>query len=37
MAVPLYWMMTSLAAWRAILELRSRPFFWQKTPHEPAQ
>jgi cellulose synthase/poly-beta-1,6-N-acetylglucosamine synthase-like glycosyltransferase len=37
MAVPLYWMMTSLAAWRAILELRARPFFWQKTPHEPAK
>lgn len=37
MAVPLYWMMTSLAAWRAIFELRARPFFWQKTPHEPVK
>ncbi|MGK6316279.1 glycosyltransferase family 2 protein [Neorhizobium sp. DT-125] len=34
--VPLYWLMTSAAAWRAVLELRSRPFFWNKTPHEPS-
>lgn len=34
--VPAYWMMVSLAAWRAVLELRSNPFFWNKTPHEPA-
>ena len=35
--VPVYWMMMSLAAWRAALELRSRPFFWSKTPHKPSQ
>ncbi len=35
MAVPFYWMLTSLAAWRAIIELRARPFFWMKTPHQP--
>ena len=35
MAVPFYWIMTSIAAWRAILELRTRPFFWKKTPHQP--
>ncbi|MGE7370666.1 glycosyltransferase [Neorhizobium sp. NPDC001467] len=34
-AVPLYWMMTSLAAWRAVNELRIKPFFWNKTPHRP--
>jgi cellulose synthase/poly-beta-1,6-N-acetylglucosamine synthase-like glycosyltransferase len=34
-AVPLYWMMTSLAAWRAVNELRTKPFFWNKTPHRP--
>jgi len=34
--VPLYWLMTSAAAWRAALELRSKPFFWNKTPHEPS-
>lgn len=33
--VPLYWMMTSAAAWRALIELRSKPFFWNKTPHRP--
>ncbi|MFB9950043.1 glycosyltransferase family 2 protein [Rhizobium puerariae] len=33
--VPLYWLMTSAAAWRAVLELHSRPFFWNKTPHKP--
>ncbi|KAA9383009.1 glycosyltransferase family 2 protein [Neorhizobium galegae] len=33
--VPLYWMMTSVAAWRAVIELRSKPFFWNKTPHHP--
>ncbi|CDZ72466.1 Probable xyloglucan glycosyltransferase 1 [Neorhizobium galegae bv. orientalis] len=33
--VPLYWMMTSVAAWRAVIELRSKPFFWNKTPHQP--
>lgn len=34
-AVPLYWMMTSLAAWKAVNELRTNPFFWNKTPHRP--
>lgn len=35
--VPLYWMMTSLAAWKAVVELRSKPFFWNKTPHRPRE
>ncbi len=34
--VPAYWMLLSLAAWRAAFELRSRPFFWSKTPHKPS-
>lgn len=34
-AVPVYWMMVSFAAWRAVFELRSNPFFWHKTPHVP--
>jgi cellulose synthase/poly-beta-1,6-N-acetylglucosamine synthase-like glycosyltransferase len=34
--VPFYWMLVSLAAWRAVFELRSNPFFWHKTPHKPA-
>jgi cellulose synthase/poly-beta-1,6-N-acetylglucosamine synthase-like glycosyltransferase len=33
--VPLYWLMTSVAAWRAVLDLRARPFVWNKTPHIP--
>ncbi len=37
MGVPLYWMMTSLAAWKAVVELRCKPFFWNKTPHQPRQ
>ncbi|WP_454744374.1 glycosyltransferase family 2 protein [Ciceribacter selenitireducens] len=35
MGIPLYWMMTSLAAWKAVVELRCKPFFWNKTPHRP--
>ncbi len=35
MGVPLYWMMTSFAAWKAVVELRCKPFFWNKTPHRP--
>lgn len=35
MAVPLYWLMISYAAWRAVLELYKKPFFWSKTPHTP--
>lgn len=36
MAVPFYGVMTSAASWRALIELRMKPFFWQKTPHMPA-
>lgn len=36
MMVPVYWMMVSLAAWRAVIELRTNPFFWHKTPHKPS-
>ncbi|MBO3758459.1 glycosyltransferase [Ciceribacter sp. L1K22] len=35
LAVPLYWMMMAAAAWRAVYELRRRPFHWAKTPHKP--
>lgn len=33
--VPGYWMLMSLAAWRAVAELRRNPFFWNKTAHRP--
>lgn len=33
--VPIYWLAMSLAAWKALLELRTNPFSWNKTPHVP--
>jgi len=33
--VPLYWLMISVAAWRAAIELKTKPFHWNKTPHSP--
>ncbi|MCO6187185.1 glycosyltransferase [Rhizobium sp. L1K21] len=36
-AIPLYWIMISLASWKSIFELWARPHFWQKTPHTPAK
>ena len=33
--VPFYWLIMSLAAWKALLELRTSPFSWNKTPHSP--
>ena len=33
--VPAYWMLISLAAWRAVGELHNKPFFWNKTAHRP--
>ena len=32
-AVPLYWMLLSVAAWRAVWHLIRRPHEWEKTPH----
>ncbi len=31
--VPIYWLAISFAAYRAILDLAWRPFFWEKTMH----
>ncbi len=30
---PIYWGMLSWAAWRALLQLRSNPYHWEKTEH----
>ena len=30
---PIYWLMMSVAAWRALLQLMTRPSFWEKTDH----
>lgn len=35
--VPIYWLAISLAAWKALLELRTNPFSWNKTPHVPVR
>lgn len=32
---PVYWMMISLAAWRAVWQLWRTPHLWEKTPHRP--
>jgi cellulose synthase/poly-beta-1,6-N-acetylglucosamine synthase-like glycosyltransferase len=32
---PPYWVMLSLAGWRALWHLWRRPHHWEKTPHEP--
>jgi cellulose synthase/poly-beta-1,6-N-acetylglucosamine synthase-like glycosyltransferase len=34
MFTPVYWMMMSVAAWRAVLQLRSQPHLWEKTEHK---
>ena len=31
--MPFYWMLHSLAAWRALGQLVTRPSYWEKTPH----
>ncbi len=35
--VPAFWLMISYAAWRAVIELKTNPFFWSKTPHRASQ
>jgi cellulose synthase/poly-beta-1,6-N-acetylglucosamine synthase-like glycosyltransferase len=30
---PIYWLMMSLAAWRALWQLVTHPFYWEKTVH----
>ncbi len=31
--IPIYWTMMSLASWKALLQLITRPFHWEKTEH----
>ena len=35
--IPIYWMAVSLAAWKAVIELRLKPLHWNKTPHRPSR
>ena len=30
---PFYWVLHSVAAWRALIQLVRNPFYWEKTPH----
>lgn len=32
---PVYWMLMSIAAWRAVWHLWRKPHLWEKTPHQP--
>jgi len=31
--VPLYWVLMSVASWRALLQLLYKPYYWEKTRH----
>jgi len=31
--MPLYWLLISLASFRAVAHFCSRPFYWEKTEH----
>lgn len=33
--LPVYWLMISLATYRALVQLFTRPHHWEKTPHSP--
>lgn len=33
LANPVYWLLGSLASWRAIWQLFTKPFYWEKTAH----
>lgn len=37
LAMPVYWLMISFAAYRALWQLAFAPFFWEKTPHRGRQ
>ncbi|MBA4387101.1 MAG: glycosyl transferase [Verrucomicrobia bacterium] len=32
--IPFYWILMSIGAWKGVLQLITRPFFWEKTPHD---
>lgn len=35
--MPAYWLLLSVAAWRALFEIYRRPYQWNKTPHQQAR
>ena len=36
LTVPAYWAMQSVAGYKAVIQLVTAPFYWEKTEHEPA-
>lgn len=36
LAIPIYWVLISLSAWRALWQLVRKPHLWEKTPHRPS-
>lgn len=37
MLAPAYWSLQSIAFWRALFQLATRPHHWDKTPHHPSE
>lgn len=35
-AIPVYWVLISFSAWRALWQLVRKPHLWEKTPHQPS-
>jgi cellulose synthase/poly-beta-1,6-N-acetylglucosamine synthase-like glycosyltransferase len=35
--MPVYWLLLSIAAWRALMQLVLKPYFWEKTEHRLAR
>src|SRR5690606_37467375 len=35
-SIPVYWVLISIAAWRALWQLVHVPHLWEKTPHQPS-
>jgi cellulose synthase/poly-beta-1,6-N-acetylglucosamine synthase-like glycosyltransferase len=33
LTMPIYWVMISIAAWRGLIQLITKPFYWEKTSH----
>lgn len=31
--IPAYWMLISIGAWRSLVQLITKPFYWEKTAH----
>lgn len=37
LGVPLYWLLLSVASWRALYQMFTAPHHWEKTPHFPSR